>query len=59
VSAVYGVPSAGLLVADMADKAMSDDHVQSLFEKMHVSPEILTVLAGLALVHFIAHGRNA
>jgi len=57
-AAIYGIP-AGLVVAgEQVSKFANDTTISSYLDKMQVPNWVPMVLAGIAMVTYIAHGRE-
>lgn len=58
VSAVYGIPAALVSIFQAVAMFAKDDTVNQYLAQMHVPNYVPMALAGVALVYYVAHGRD-
>lgn len=58
-TAVYGIPAAILSVGELGSKFANDNTISNYMAQLNVPNWVPMGLAGIALVHYIASGRDA
>lgn len=57
-SAIYGIPAALVVAGEYISKLANDTTISSYLSQMGVPNSVFMVLAGVALVHYVASGRD-
>lgn len=58
VTAVYGIPAMLVVAGEAVSKFANDSTISSYLSQMNVPNWVPMGLAGIALVHYVAHGRD-
>lgn len=58
VATIYGVPAAVVVIVEQVGAWASSDTVKSLVDQLHVPGWVPQTLVLIALVHYMAHGRD-
>lgn len=58
VTAVYGIPAALVVAGEEVSKFANDSTISGYLSQMNVPNWVPMGLAGIALVHYVAHGRD-
>lgn len=58
VSAIYGIPAGVVLAGQAISKFANDTTISSYLSQMNVPNWIPMGLSGVALIYYIAHGRD-
>lgn len=55
---IYGIPAALVVAGQYIGQWAGDDKIAALLQKMHMPDGVFVALAGVALVSYVATGRN-
>lgn len=58
LTAIYGIPAALILVGEAAAKFLNDSTIQGYLNHFSIPNWVPMAAAGLALLHYIASGRD-
>lgn len=58
VTAVYGIPALLVTALEVVSKFANDSTISGYLSQMNVPNWVPMGLAGIALVHYVAHGRE-
>lgn len=54
----YGIPASAVVVAEQISKFANDTTISGYLSQLNVPNWVPMALAGVALVHYVAHGRD-
>jgi hypothetical protein len=57
-TSVYGIPAALVAAGEIASKFLNDTTIQSYLAYFSIPNWVPMGLAGIALIHYLAHGRD-
>jgi len=58
LSLIYGIPSALIVGGQYLSGLAGDTHITDLLHQMNLPDGVFVGLAGIALLHYLAHGRD-
>lgn len=58
VTALYGIPAILVVVLEQLSKFANDSTISGYLSQLNVPNWVPMGLAGIALIHYIAHGRD-
>lgn len=58
VTAIYGIPALLVVALEAVSKFANDSTISGYLSQMNVPNWVPMGLAGIALVHYVAHGRE-
>lgn len=58
VTFVYGIPAMLVALTQYVSHLAGDDKVSTLLTQMHMPDGVFAALAGVAMITYIAHGRD-
>lgn len=57
-ASIYGIPAALVGIGQAISKIANDPTISGYLAQMHVPDWIPSLLSGIALIHYLAHGRD-